>query len=559
MKNIFLIIIIATTYTYSQEKSSVFGGFESNSQWYLNDENLKDEFNIGVTHPDYPLQSNNYLTLNYKNKNWFSGIQFESYQDRSVNDNELLNLNPNYKKSNVGTYFLQYKTEKIDITAGYFYEQFGNGLLFRGWEDRTLGINNALRGGRIIFKPTKYLTLKTIYGQQRSGFNVSEGKIYGTDLEIALSNLFKFNTTELSLGLTYVGRDEVTTVINPSFKNLTNAFGGRISISHQSFYASTEFDYKSKDAIVYDGIIKDNFLKTGNALLLNVGYSKKGFGIDGTVRRLENMSFFSERAAKGNKYNDKIMNFIPSLTKQQHYNVANIYVYQSQPSVLLYDYSVVKAGEIGGQIDIFYNFKKGTAIGGKNGTKIALNISDWNALGGTFVITSPQDYQTDFIGFGKKYYTDYNLEIEKKWNKNWQSSFSYINQYYNKLTIDRVGAVRTNIIAAETTYKMPNSKSIRLVAEHLWADSDKKNWAASTVEFNANSKFSFYVSDMYNYGNDKDYYRNHYYNLGGSYRKKATRIALNYGRQRGGLLCVGGICRVVPESSGVSLSLNTSF
>jgi hypothetical protein len=106
---------------------------------------------------------------------------------------------------------------------------------------------------------------------------------------------------------------------------------------------------------------------------------------------------------------------------------------------------------------------------------------------------------------------------------------------------------------------MPNSKSIRVAAEHLWADSDKKNWAASTLEFNANSKFSFYVSDMYNYGNDKDYYRNHYYNLGGSYRKKATRIALNYGRQRGGLLCVGGICRIVPESSGVSLSLNTSF
>lgn len=559
MKKILLVIIILSTYSYSQEKASVFGGFESNSQWYLNDENLKDEFNVGVTHPDYPLQSNNYLTLNYKNKNWFSGIQFESYQDRSVNDNELLNLNPDYKKSNVGTYFLQYKNEKIDITAGYFYEQFGSGLLFRGWEDRALGINNALRGVRIIFKPTKYLTLKTIYGQQRSGFNVSAAKIYGTDLELTISDVFKFKTTELSLGVTYVGRDEVTTVINPDYNNLTNAFGGRINISHQSFYSSTEFDYKSKDAIVYDGNIKDNFVKPGNALLLNVGYSKKGFGIDGTFRRLENMSFFSERAAKGNKYNDKIMNFIPSLTKQQHYNVANIYVYQSQPSVLLYDYSVVKAGEIGGQIDIFYNFKKGTAIGGKNGTKIALNISDWSALGGTFVITSPQDYQTDFIGFGKKYYTDYNLEIEKKWNNKWQSSFSYINQYYNKLTIDRVGAIKTNILAAETTYKMPNSKSIRVVAEHLWADSDKKNWAASTLEFNANSKFSFYVSDMYNYGNDKDYYRNHYYNLGGSYRKKATRIALNYGRQRGGLLCVGGICRIVPESSGVSLSLNTSF
>jgi hypothetical protein len=290
-----------------------------------------------------------------------------------------------------------------------------------------------------------------------------------------------------------------------------------------------------------------------------MGYSQKGFGIDGTFRRLENMSFFSERTAKGNRYNDKIMNFIPSLTKQQHYNLANIYVYQSQPNVLMSDPTLVKAGEIGGQIDIFYNFKKGTVLGGRTGTKVAINISDWSALGGTFIISSPQDYQTDFIGFGRKYYTDYNIEIEKKWNSKWQSSFSFINQYYNKSIIDQIGVVKTNTLAAETTYKMADSKSFRFIAEHLWADSDKKNWAASTVEFNANQRFSFYVSDMYNYGNDKSYSRNHYYNLGASFRKNATRIAVNYGRQRGGLLCVGGICRVVPESSGVSLSLNTSF
>lgn len=93
----------------------------------------------------------------------------------------------------------------------------------------------------------------------------------------------------------------------------------------------------------------------------------------------------------------------------------------------------------------------------------------------------------------------------------------------------------------------------------MWADSDKKNWAGATVEMNLNSKLSFYVSDLYNYGNDVDYLQNHYYNLGGAFRKNSTRIALNYGRQRGGLVCVGGVCRFVPESSGVSLSLNTSF
>jgi hypothetical protein len=121
------------------------------------------------------------------------------------------------------------------------------------------------------------------------------------------------------------------------------------------------------------------------------------------------------------------------------------------------------------------------------------------------------------------------------------------------------GVIHTNVLAAEATYKFTATKSLRVVGEHMWADYDKKNWASSTVEFNMNSKWSCYVSDLYNYGNDLEYQQNHYYNLGGAFRKKSTRIALSYGRQRGGLVCVGGVCRNVPESSGVSLSLNTSF
>jgi len=342
---------------------------------------------------------------------------------------------------------------------------------------------------------------------------------------------------------------------------LTNAFTGRINFNHNSFYASTEMNYKSKDAVVQiNNQVNNRLVKPGSALLINTGYSKKGFGIDASFRRLENMSFFSERGAKGNDFNDKIMNFIPSLTKQQHYNLANIYVYQAQPSVFLADQDLVKAGEIGGQIDVFYDVKKGTALGGKNGMKIALNFSNWNALSGTFYIFNPQDYDTDFFSFGKRYYTDFSIEITKKLNNKWQSAFSYINQYYNKKMIEgTAGVIHTNIVAAEATYKFTPTKSIRVVGEHMWADYDKKNWACSTVEYNANSKYSFYVTDLYNYGNDLDYQRNHYYNFGGAFRKKTTRIALSYGRQRGGLVCVGGVCRNVPESSGVSLSLNTSF
>lgn len=558
MKNNFFVFLtlLSVCTLFSQEKGSFNGGFESNAQWYLNDTGLKDEFNNPTVHPEQPVRSNNYLFVNYNYKNWSAGLQVESYEE-----NALLNMNPKYNGTNVATYFIRYKTEKIDVTAGYFYEQFGSGLLLRTWEDRALGINNALRGGRVIYKPFSNLSLKALVGQQRTGFDVANSVIYGFDAEVDLKETFGFQTSDLSLGLSYVGREEKSDLVNQQFDDLTNAYAGRINFTHNSFYASTEVNYKSKDAVVQiNNQVNNGLVKTGSALLINSGYSKKGFGINATVRRLENMSFFSERGAKGNEFNDRIMNFIPSLTKQQHYNLSNIYVYQAQPGVLLADADNVKAGEIGGQIDVFYDIKKGTKLGGKHGMKVAVNVSNWNALAGTFEIFNPQDYRTEFFSLGKKYYTDFNLEVTKKWNNKWQSAFSYMNQYYNKKLVEgTAGVIHSNAVAAEATYRFTPTQSIRVVGEHLWADYDKKNWAGATVEYNVNAKLSFYVSDLYNYGNDIEYQRSHYYNVGGGYRVNATRIALNYGRQRGGLVCVGGVCRVVQESSGFSLSLNTSF
>ena len=549
------LVSFAQTEEKTKDKGTLSGSIESNTQWYLKDKGLKDKDNK-PTEPEEPFGSNKYIFFNYNYKKWVAGIQGEAYQQ-----NALLNMNPKYNGANVANYFVQYKGEKIDATAGYFFEQFGSGLLFRSWEDRALRINNALRGGRIIFKPSSSFTAKLIYGKQRTGFDVTRSEIFGGDCEWRLSNLLKWKTTELTLGGNYVGRYEKTDIVNPNFNALTSGISGRINVTHNSVYFSAEYNYKTEDAIVQQlGQVDNRFIKPGSALLINLGYSKKGFGMDGSFRRLENMSFFSERAENGNIYNDRMVNFIPSLTKQHHYNLANIYVYQAQSFVRFYDLSYVKSGEIGGQIDLFYDFKKGTMLGGKYGTKIALNFSNYNSRSGTYYFYNPKNYTTDFFGFGQRMFSDMNFEITKKWNAKWQTILSYINQYYNKKYIeDATGEIKTHIVGGDVIYKLNKGKSIRFMGEHMWADYDRKNWAAATLELNFNSKFSMYVYDLYNYGNDKDYYRNHYYNIGGSLRKNASRISLNYGRQRGGLVCVGGVCRIVPESSGISLSLNTSF
>ena len=137
-----------------------------------------------------------------------------------------------------------------------------------------------------------------------------------------------------------------------------------------------------------------------------------------------------------------------------------------------------------------------------------------------------------------------------------------MNQYYNKKYIEgNFGAkpIVTNIGVIESTHKLRNGKSIRIEAQKLWSDSKDHNWVGGTFEFNFNSKFSLYINNIYNGGDDSSTDKTHYYNAGGSFTKGATRVGLNYGRQRAGLLCVGGVCRFVPEATGLTASVTMAF
>jgi hypothetical protein len=95
----------------------------------------------------------------------------------------------------------------------------------------------------------------------------------------------------------------------------------------------------------------------------------------------------------------------------------------------------------------------------------------------------------------------------------------------------------------------------------------EKNWLGGSVEYNHNEKWSFFATDMFNYGfdanahliNATDLFDIHFYNFGTAYKKGSTRIALNYGRQRGGLVCAGGVCRFVPPSTGLGIQISTTF
>ena len=162
MKQILLLFLITLSFNYgtAQVEGSFYGGLESNSQWLQSDEG------INFLAPEDTFRANNYLLLNYRTGKLTAGIQYETYLPSA-----LLGYAPIYDGQNgIANYYFNYRNKNLDVTGGFFYDQFGSGLIFRSWEDRQLGLNNAIKGLNIKWNPTENILLKFVYGSQRNGF-----------------------------------------------------------------------------------------------------------------------------------------------------------------------------------------------------------------------------------------------------------------------------------------------------------------------------------------------------------------------------------------------------
>jgi hypothetical protein len=221
-------------------------------------------------------------------------------------------------------------------------------------------------------------------------------------------------------------------------------------------------------------------------------------------------------------------------------------------------YNAQPLAETGFQADVLYNFPKGSGIGGKYGANLALNMSQYNNLDISNVTAN--GFSSKFFGFGEqKYYRDINLEFRKKWNAKTTTSFLLQNLFYNKSVIEggTYDNINATIAAVDVQVKYAPKKSVRFELQHLATTQDKKNWAAALAELSFAPKWTVFVQDMYNYGNtDK---KIHYYTLGYSYTWQTTRLLMSYGRQRAGLVCIGGVCRQVPAATGLNVTMTTNF
>lgn len=516
MKKFFSLLSISSICFFASAQKidgHLSGSFESYTQYYQKDKK------INAIVPQDRIGSNNYLKLDYNYKQFSVGVQFESYLPTVAGFPFTVN------GSKIANKYFKYSGNKFSVQVGDFYEQFGSGLIFRSWENRQIGINNSLEGADVQLNPLPFLKLKAVYGRQRKVFDYSNSVVRGADLQIDFTGMKKDqqpSSVTVVGGLSVVSRYQEYTGPDPSFPATVNAEAARLDISGNAASVSIEYNHKERDPHVQN-LFSNN---TGKAFLFNGSFAKNNLGINLIFRGLTNMDFRGERDAIGVMLP---VNYIPALTKQDDYLTTNIYVYSAQ-----------SRGEVGGQADLFYSFS--------NKSKLALNFSHYRSL---------KDANNIFSFGDVKYFQDANIEWKKRWNEKWNSTFGYHYVYHNKSVIEGglYDTVKAHIVVMNTVYKYAKLRSFRFQLEHLYTKQDLGNWAAAVVEFGFAPKLTFYLSDLYNYGVTDI----HYPIIGGSYTSGGTRFGLSYGRQRAGLLCVGGVCRFVPAASGITATLTTTF
>ena len=555
IKNLILILAIIPTLSWAQDTVIIVGSIQHEGLFPTDmSEVPKQPDWAKITH-----LSNTYLDLgirwdhNTNNNAGFRGLEFITRAE--LTEWPMLGYDTDFGGYGISHLHVGANFDWGKITIGDVYGQFGSGMVLRLYEDRALGVDNALRGGKIEATPYKGIYFTALGGKQRRywncyddgawGWNYKQDAILGVNLELGLQEWIpqlQEAGANLTIGGSYVSKyQKADTIlfIDPSamqayMYNLPEWVGAgsvRAQLQMKGWNAMVEYAYKANDP----SILNNYSYNHGEALLMSLSYSQKGLAVLAQVKRSENMSFRSDRQAN---LIAGTINHMPPFAMQHTYMLTSLYPYSTD----------LIANEWAFQGEVRYTWKRGTAMGGKYGTTLKLNASHIRGTSDTWFGMSEEPY-----------YTDVNLELNKKINKQWYIGAMAMYQTYNKRIIGKSGIARSGIGVVEAKYSMNKKVQMRAELQYLYSRQYEGQWIAALYELSLWRQLVLSGQWMYNIGHAPDATNGHYYTVAATYTHGAHRLMAGYTKTREGFNCSGGVCRYVPEQQGVTLTYNFTW
>ena len=513
----------------------------------------QDDEKIGAKKTDDFL-TNTYIDLQLLSKHIDAGARLEYLE------HPLPGFENDFKGWGLPNIWVKGKLGSNELTLGTFYEQFGSGFILRTYEERSLGIDNSLLGGRLVLKPTQGVVLKALSGRQRRYWDWNRALISGADAELSIDEWIPAMQTKgvhLMLGGSWVNKYE-----NPSDKEkvyvdythyirypkYVNSWDVRANLNSGPWSILAEYAQKTADPSFANGYI----FKRGNVAMLSTSYSNKELSVLLQAKRSENMSSKSKDVVG----TSSAINHLPAFTQDQTYALAALYPYATQ----------LADGEWAYQAELGYNFKRKTALGGKYGMNVKVNYSYVRSLPHDFIDGVKRtklagvtyvDYKSPFFKWGNDtHYQDLNIQLSRRLTRDFKMNVMYMNQRYNKTIIEGEGGmIHSDIFIADGMYQFARNTRLRCELQYLTTKQDQGDWAFGLLELSLAPHWMFTASDMWNCGETNL----HYYQGLVTYNTGSHRIQAGYGRTRAGYNCSGGVCRYVPAQKGFTVSYNYNF
>ena len=213
-----LLALVAVAPAMAQKSignGQVSGSFESTSIGYLDDKKLGSA-------PEDHFGSNNYLKVDYANGRFSAGIQANAFLPVLQGYDDLADGYKFYLASK----YIQWTDKNFEVLVGDIFDQYGNGLIYRSFEDRNLGFNNSIEGVRGAYNFGRFVSLKGMYGRPRLYTEYADSWVRGADLTVSLADIcgIQDNVT-LSLEGSYVNRFQKLTLGSDIDKIIFEAAG----------------------------------------------------------------------------------------------------------------------------------------------------------------------------------------------------------------------------------------------------------------------------------------------------------------------------------------------
>ena len=541
--NVLLTVLLLALQAVAQDETPSGGGIFNAYLTTQANVFIRDS-NIGASGtPQYDHQlfgAETWLDARYSNWGFDLGLRFDLYHNSN-----LINPQASFNQQGLGRWFIKRDISKFGFEAGFIYDQIGSGIIYRAYEQRNLGLDNALYGLKLQYRFNDYWQVKAFSGKQKKQFDTYESLIKGFALDgfvqgkdsaswswapgLGLTNRTLDDgsmTNLLSTLATYQTEDRFL----PKYNNYALTFYNQVQWGGLGLYLETAL--KGRDILNDPNGMRKNatgeiitgpkFIhKAGQVGYASVNYSKPGWGlsVEGKWTR-----YFGIRTRPQEEANNGLIHFVPPMSRQNSYRLTSFY----QPATQ-------ELGEKAYQVEGHFS-----------------PTGDW-----TIILHHGNINDLD----GNKLYREY--LFESTWRK--ADSYTLIagiqHQQYNQQVYEGKPLallVKTIVPYLDFTRQFDESQALRLDVEYMHNKQDMGSWFSVLTEYSLAPRWIFTLSDMYNFKPVKGR-KNNYYTAGVVYTRNVARAGINLVRQRAGIVCTGGICRYEPAFNGIKFNLETRF